>query len=453
MPPTTPRIAVVGAGLAGLSCAYRLTQAGLPVSLFEANPERLGGRCWTAREFAGGQTAEHGGEFIDTSHRAIRRLVHELGLELEDGRRPLRKGGRTRYWFGGRQRTGAGVWNGYGRLVARARRDARRIGPYLHGASGRAAAQLDEMTAREWIDAAAPGPGHAVLRAAMKQYMAEEYGLEAARLSAMNMIIELGPRGQGSDERFHVHGGNDLVVDGLAAALPASAVERGMALSSLRRRGDGSYALGFAGVPGSRVFDVVALCLPFTALRRAAIGTAGISRRKRRAIEELGMGTNAKVLVQLERRMRHYDGWSGEYYDRRVDTWDSTANQPGRRSVLTVFSGGEVGRRYRSPQPHGEAPKKVVANELRRIGRAVDGVEHGGDGAAWLDHWAADPHTHGSYAAYMPGQFTRFWGKLARAEGNLHFGGEHTETVHLGYLDGAVQSGERCAREIAAKAR
>ncbi len=451
--PTAPRIAVVGAGLAGLSCAYRLTQAGLPVTVFEANPNRLGGRCWTARGFAGGQTAEHGGEFIDTSQHAIRRLVAELGLELEDGRRPVHARGRSRYWFGGKERSGGEVYKGWGRMVSRARRDAKRIGPYLHRAQGKAAAELDEMTAREWIDEVVPGPEHAVLRGAMKQYMAEEYGLEAAQLSALNMVIELGPRGRGSDERFHVRGGNDLIVTQLAAAIPASSIERGMRLSSLRRRGDGSYALGFEGVPGARNFDFVALCLPFTTLRRAAIERAGIGKRRRRAIEELGMGTNAKVLIQLERRVQLYDNWNGEYYDRRVDTWDSTATQRGRHSVLTVFSGGEVGRDYRSPHAHGKAPSRSADNELNRIGRAVGGVEHARHGPAWIDHWAADPYTHGSYAAFKPGQITRFWGRLARPVHNLHFGGEHTETSNQGYLDGAVHSGERCAREIGAKAR
>src|SRR5689334_7492097 len=43
---TQPRIAVVGAGLAGLTCAYRLKQAGLNAQLYEAST-RVGGRCWT----------------------------------------------------------------------------------------------------------------------------------------------------------------------------------------------------------------------------------------------------------------------------------------------------------------------------------------------------------------------------------------------------------------------
>jgi monoamine oxidase len=70
-----PRIAIVGAGLAGLTCAYRLHQRGIASTLYEAHGARVGGRCWTAREFAAGQTAEHGGEFIDSAHHRIRALA------------------------------------------------------------------------------------------------------------------------------------------------------------------------------------------------------------------------------------------------------------------------------------------------------------------------------------------------------------------------------------------
>jgi len=78
------RVAIVGAGLAGTTAAYRLTQQGVHVQLFEAR-DRIGGRCWTARGFADGQTAEHGGEFIDSRH------VHLLGLasEMEIGGPPF----------------------------------------------------------------------------------------------------------------------------------------------------------------------------------------------------------------------------------------------------------------------------------------------------------------------------------------------------------------------------
>ena len=77
------RVVVVGAGLAGTTAAYRLAQQGISVQLFEAR-DRVGGRCWTARSFADGQMAEHGGEFIDTRHVHLRGLAKELGLPLDD---------------------------------------------------------------------------------------------------------------------------------------------------------------------------------------------------------------------------------------------------------------------------------------------------------------------------------------------------------------------------------
>src|SRR6185437_13957670 len=77
------RVAVIGAGLAGTTAAYRLARSGVQVRLYEAR-DRIGGRCWTARGFADGQTAEHGGEFIDTRHVHIRQLARQLGLQLDD---------------------------------------------------------------------------------------------------------------------------------------------------------------------------------------------------------------------------------------------------------------------------------------------------------------------------------------------------------------------------------
>ena len=70
-----PKIVVVGAGLAGLSAAYTLRNAGYIAEIHEAS-DRIGGRCWTLRDaFADGQIAEHGGELIDQGHTAIRQLA------------------------------------------------------------------------------------------------------------------------------------------------------------------------------------------------------------------------------------------------------------------------------------------------------------------------------------------------------------------------------------------
>ena len=80
------------------------------------------------------------------------------------------------------------------------------------------------------------------------------------------------------------------------------------------------------------------------------------------------------------------------------------------------------------------------------------GLERGFNGEAWTDRWVSDRWARGSYAAYLPGQFTRFYGYAGRSEGPVHFAGEHTATTNQGYLEGAVRSGERAANLIIAGA-
>ncbi len=283
--------------------------------------------------------------------------------------------------------------------------------------------------------------------------MAEEYGLDVGRLSAISMLIAFGPFGVESDERFHVHGGNDQLAWGMAERLPPGTLQLDRPLTALRRRGS-SYALSFAGTATEARADVVVLCLPFTALRRVDLERSGLGTRKRRCIEELGMGTNAKLLLQFPRHLDRYGRrWNGEFYDEQIDTWCSSTDERGRPSLLTVFSGGDYGAGQRGPTAHGPAPAGRVRAALGRISRAVPELDDGPPGDAWLDHWASDPWTHGSYAAYEPGQYTRYWGFVGRPEGRVLFGGEHTCQSAQGFLEGAVRSGERCATEAAALTR
>jgi monoamine oxidase len=449
-----PRIAIVGAGLAGLTCAYRLRRRGIACTLYEAHGARVGGRCWTAREFAAGQTAEHGGEFIDSDHHRIRALAAELGLTLDDleAAERRRPGLHPRLFLDGEARRFAEVYRDQHLITARAAADARCIRGFRWDHHSRAARALDEMTAAEWLDGTLPHRSHRLLRLAVEQFMAEEYGLDVGRLSAISMLVEYGPGATESDERFHVHGGNDQLAWGLAERLPPRTLQLDRPLTALRRRGS-SYALSFADTATEEHADVVVLCLPFTALRRVDLGGAGLGARKRRCIEDLGMGTNAKLLLQLRRHLSHYDRWNGEFYDEQIDSWCSSTDEPGRPGLLTVYSGGSHGAAQRGPAPHGPAPRGRVRAALGRISNAVPGLAAGYDGDAWLDHWASDPWTHGSYAAFEPGQYTRYWGFVGLPEGRVLFGGEHTCRSAQGFLEGAVRSGERCAREAAALAR
>ncbi len=286
--------------------------------------------------------------------------------------------------------------------------------------------------------------------------MASEFGLDATRLSALNLFYQYVESNPGADERFHVRGGNDQLVTGLAAELPESAIELDSPLEALFERAGGGYGLRFAGAPAEAVADRVVLAIPFTTLRRVDLERSGLSARKRRCIDELGMGTNAKLLMQFERRPRDYGGWNGYMYsdDPYLVTWESTLGEPGRGSILTTYFGGRSGAGgLLADRAHGPALSAEVTRNLTSLSQrgrtGIEGIAAGFDGRAWTDRWVSDPWARGSYAAFEPGQYTRYYGYAGKPEGAIHFAGEHTATDNQGYLEGAVESGERCADEVA----
>jgi monoamine oxidase len=452
--PPNRRVVVVGGGLAGLSCAYRLHQAGLTADLYEAHPTRVGGRCWTAREFAQGQTGEHGGEFIDSDHKHIRSLAGELGLHLED--LSGRSDGHSLLYVDGRIRPARVAYHGYGRTLKQLREVERRTG-YRHAYSNAHAEAFDRRSAGEWIARNVPA-SRSRLRTLMREYFSEEFGLDAGRLTATDLLyLTEGPdhgrdpaASDPSDERFHVRGGNELVARGLADRLPDESLHLGAPLTALWRRSDRSYGLRFDGIPDDVSADRVVLAIPYTTLRDVDVSRAGFRKLKRRCIDELGMGTNAKVILQFRRRPERFGSWNGELVTDQpfLDTWQSSLGQPGRAGLITVYSGGGVGAGYPGHPPHGPAPPSVVRETLAALDRVVPGIARDFNGRAWLDNWSADPWTHGSYAAFLPGQYTEFYGVIKSPEGGVHFAGEHTSDAYQGFLEGAVASGERCAREI-----
>ncbi len=452
------RVVIVGAGLAGLTCAHRLDQRGLPVSVYEARADRVGGRCWTARGFADGQLAEHGGEFIDTDHARTRALVAELGLRLEDrvAWEKRRSGVRSLVYLDGALRRRREVLRGFRAMKRRLRADAVRTGYLTDGYASPAARRFDRMTARAWLDRHVPGGSASLLGQVVSEYLSEEFGLDPGRLSATNlfyMLEEPGPdpaASDGSDERYHVRGGNDQIPRRLAAGLPAGTLHTDAPLEALWLRRDGCYGLRFGGLRRDVLADRVVLAIPFTTLRHVDLGRSGLSRLKRRAIDDLGMGTNSKLLMQFRHRPAHFRRWNGDLLsdDPLFDTWDTSLTQRGHDGLLTVYTGGVAGTRYRATRAHGPAPAPIVRETLAALERAVPGISRDFNGRAWLDQWSEDPWSRGSYSAFLPGQVTGFLGAIARQEGGLHFAGEHTSVAYQGFLEGAVGSGERCAHEV-----
>jgi monoamine oxidase len=459
--PHDARVAVVGAGLAGLTAAYRLAQQGVRVRLYEAR-DRIGGRCWTARGFADGQIAEHGGEFIDTRHVHLIQLAKELGLHLDD----LWKGysGIWTNFIDGQSYRGKDLRSQLDPLIAEVKRAARDVGvirpghepsdaAYSYRTATPEAVEMDRLSMLDWLDQHVPGVSGTPVGDWLNESMCGWYGLDMDRLSACSWFDYFLIPYPGGDERWHVRGGNDQVTDGVAQRLPAGALVPGTPLEAIRLRHDGSYELRFRGVAKPQVFDFVILTLPFVTLRAVDFSGAGFGAHTTAAINELGMGTDGKVLIQYDKHFQHfetpYGKWSGglEFTPPAFDTWSSSPMSPGPSGLLTVYSGGRAGAAtFAAPGViHGPCPDPLLRKTLGWIDQAVPGTKAHFNGNAYADWWTGDEWTRGSYAAFMPGQTTRFWHGTGQTEGGVYVAGEHTSTYSQGFLNGGVESGDRVA--------
>lgn len=459
------RVAIVGAGLAGITAAYRLAQQGVHVRLFEA-ADRVGGRCWTARGFNQGQTAEHGGEFIDSRHVHLRGLVKELHLKLDDLWEGSIPGSVWPEWIGHRLFDHDEIKSEMGRISKAVIAEARKIGifgengkatdaAYYYGTVTRAAVAVDQANMEQWLDHNVPGVSQHV-KDFLNETMAGWYGLDMPALSALNWIDFFVIPAPGGDERWHVHGGNDQVPNLAAERLPRGTLAMETALQSMAKRRGGGYELRFSGSSKPVIADFVILATPWTTLREIDLEGAGFGSYRMRAVSTLGMGTDVKLLVQYTKRPQSFkvagDGgiWSGgmEHTDPNFETWESSVDEPGSAGLITVFAGGTGSTAFASATPHGVAPEPIVDRITGHINDVVPGSKQHYSGKAWLDYWPVDPWVRGSYAAYLPGQMTKYWGYGGIIEDNVHFAGEHTSTYSQGFLNGGVESGQRAAIEV-----
>jgi len=450
-----PRVVVVGAGLAGLTAAYRLRQAGCVAAVHEGS-DRVGGRCWTIRGvFADGQIGEHGGELIDQGHTELRQLAQELGLDLDNLAQGEQNGSEPAYFFDGAPYPVRDATLDLRDIWSKLHSDLSAASyPTLYNSSTARGRVLDQMSIVDWINESVPGGIDSLLGQLLDIAYNIEYGAESSQQSSLNLIYLLGYQGPGnfrifgkSNEKYHVRGGNDQVATLLAGALD-SQITLGSELVAIRLNSDGTYALSFrqGGPTRTVIADRVVLAVPFSILRSSVdISRAGFSSLKRTAISELGMGTNSKLHVQF--RSRHWDSLhcTGETYSDRgyQNTWEVTRTQSGSSGILVDYTGGAVGASFGSGTPQQRAQQF-----LAQIEPVLPGLSAEWNGRATVDFWLGNRWSRGSYSYWKVGQYTRFAGIERAPEGNCFFCGEHTSIDSQGYLNGAVETGERAAGEV-----
>ena len=454
-PAGAPTVAIVGGGIAGLHCAYRLKKLGVVATVYDA-ADRVGGRMFTDRQtFPEGMFAELGGEFIDTDHATMHALATELGLDLYDFQTDDTNLSDHVLLVGGKMLTVDEVFNDFEPIAAKILAAVKT----LHDPTSRrvtydnpnGAEALDGQSVTAWLDGiGATGP----VRALLDIIYALEFGLESDVSSALNLLLTIDTNasklalGGDSDERFHTKLGNDSFPTRLAAKLDPAQIQLGMALAAISEGADGRYLLTFEQGSSTKEItaDHVVMALPFSVLRSLDV-KLDFPAVKKTAIATIGYGTNAKLISGYSSRLwRTKLGSTG---DTLTDlpyqtTWETSRLQPGTGGVLTNFTGGKRGVALGDG-----TPKERLADLLPELEQLLPGITATSTGTVTRMHWPSNPLTLGSYSGYLVGQYTGFAGAEIERYKNVHFCGEHTALEVQGYMEGGALTGAMAAQEVA----
>lgn len=453
----TGAVAIVGGGIAGLTAAWRLRQKGVEVHLYEATA-RMGGRMWTRRNFnEDGMFCELGGELVDTNHTALIHLAKELGVgiqHLKDGKET----GSDYYVLGGKIRTDADLIPAFAPLAKRIAADAEG----LYDAKGEftdKARALDKVPLDRYLTEAGRATGtEPWLIQILDIAYVTEYGLETSRQSALNFVDFISPdTSEGlklygdSDEAWRVQGGSGALPDALVRRLEGNTeLHSGHRLNKIEDNGREITLTFDHGRETKRVsYGRVILTAPFSVLRHiSGMDRLALSPAKKRAVQELGFGENAKVMLSFRdkfwRKLKPANQ-GGAFSDGLWQTWDASAGQRGSRGVLTCYIGGAAARRFSSGSAAGYVDK--IAEVFPDVWKSYEGH------IASMD-WTHFAFSKGSFSAPLVGQYCGMIadGAVPELGGRLHFAGEHTSEESPGFMNGGVDSGERVARELLAAA-
>ncbi len=435
--PARVDVAVVGAGLAGLAAAEHLRAAGASVVVVEAR-DRVGGRAWS--EALGRGRFDRGGQWLGPGQDRLAALADRLGVATfatwSTGQKLLDDGERVRRYAGDVPTLGPLELLQLHLAIRRVDRLTARVPAADPLAAPRAAA----LDARTVADLARHLPRR--VRGVLDVAVGAIFGVTPAELSLLWFLAYLRAGGGlmnlstiagGAQERRFVGGAQTLAerwVERLDAPVVTAAPVR-----RVRQRDGEVVVTSDRGAVAARA-AVIAVPPPLA----ATIDLEPAAPARAQLVQRTAMGAIVKVVVTYERAFWRERGLSGEVVSTRGPLsvlFDNTSHD-GRQPALVGFVQAGPARRW-----NGDAAP-VVAQLVRWFGAEAAAPQD-----LAITDWCAEPWSRGCPVAVMPpGALTTAGTTLRQPVGRVHFAGTETATAWTGYLEGALESGERAAREV-----
>ena len=438
---------VVGAGLAGLTAAYELEQRGYNVVILEAR-DRVGGRMGTLD--MGDQHGETGGELLDSKkvHTEMFRYAKKFKVEMVD----------VGYWENGVEE-GAYYIDGklipYGDFKSELGRPVKRemdrfwnavedlsllIPDHTRPDLAPDAQILDQMNMQDWINDLNL---HPTAKKLAEHHVRAEYD-EPHDVSVLWMAHQSKVYENVGDNKIEVirfmEGGRAFAqayVDHIDGPVLLN-----HAVTKIRQNDKGVVVTA----SGSKFkADVAVVTVPLTVLDKITFKPA-LPANKQAAAENLNYGSHTKVLIEYSKRF-WLDlnvggdtvsdlpiGWTWESTERQVDTTGG---------ILIAYSSGDF-----TDNQINWSDAALIADKVAQIAIMYPGSAQYFESAS-VHAWHREEWIMGGFLAYGPGQVTQYWNAFIEPAGKVYFAGEHTDDAYVGYLEGAVRSGMRVAKQIA----
>ncbi|MGE0481530.1 MAG: flavin monoamine oxidase family protein [Phycisphaerae bacterium] len=432
------RVVVVGAGFAGLACAYELKSAGYDVTVVEASP-RVGGRVLTFGDFVPNKIVEGGAELIGSNHLTWVAYAEKFKLEFldvtedEELNYPIVISGKRL----GDDDANA-LWEEMSAALSRMNKDAEPVNADEPWQSPNAA-ELDKKSVADWISALdAP----ANCKAGVTAQLAGDNGVATAKQSYLGLLSAV--KGGGLEkywtdtEVYRCKGGNEQLAKKLADEFGRDRINLKLPVTEIKSSDRGVVVKCSDG--RTIEADEVVLAVP-----PSTWGKIKFSPELPAALKPQ-MGVNVKYLTSLKKR---YWAGSGVAPTALLDgdiswVWESTDNQEGdEHAGLTCFSGGPGAEACRSRDA--KARREWYEGELEKL---YPGFKENFVDSRFMD-WPGMQWTQAGYSFPAPGQVTTVGPLLRKGHGRVHFAGEHTCYQFVGYMEGALHSGVAVAKRLA----
>lgn len=433
------RVLIVGAGLAGLACAYELRNTGHDVTIIEARP-RIGGRVQTLTDFIPGKTVEAGGEFIGSNHPAWLAYARRFNLRLIPSEEDS-KTAESPIFLDGKHLTPkeeVALWEEMRFSLNLMNRDATLINPDQPWKSKRAD-NLDNRTTLEWLNSLNLTDQ---CRRAVRAQLENDNAVSLEHQSYLANLTMV--RGGGMEkywtesEAFRCLGGNQLLCMRFAEAIGYQHIHLNTAVKEI----DLTHATAKIVANDKTIeADEVVLAVPPSTW-------SGINFSPSLPAElHPQMGPALKYLSAVKEPF--WKNTNQAAYSIGDDlagwTWNGTARQTNKKDCcLTSFSGGPAAEQAREIDS-----EQRKASYTEALSERYPGYSENLTGTRFYD-WSTEPYTKRGYAFPAPRQITTqgpLWQKAFA--GKLYFAGEHTCYKFIGYMEGALQSGIAAAHRIA----